>query len=206
VVDGKKMSKSLGNFYTLRDILARGYNGREIRYQLVSTHYRQALNFTFEGLDAARSALARVDEFVARLEERLSTEEPELRLPVWAEECQTRFLDSLNDDLNISGALGALFDMIHAGNKALDENHISLEEIWGTRKLLDDWHQVLGFLRPRQKAEADEETLAIVELREKARKAKNWAESDRLREELAARGWEVKDTPQGPKLKPKGAG
>jgi cysteinyl-tRNA synthetase len=199
VVDGRKMSKSLGNFYTLRDVLARGYSGREIRYLLMATNYRQSLNFTFEGLDGARAALQRLDEFTRRLQDKAVGEEPQTRLPSWAAEARDRFTACLDDDLNISGALGALFDMVHAGNKAFDGNKMEIEEVWGVLELLDEWHKVLGVLRPEEEA-VDREALSILQLREQARKAKNWTEADRLREELAARGWAVKDTPQGPKL------
>ena len=200
VVDGRKMSKSLGNFHTLRDVLTRNYSGREIRYILMATHYRQSLNFTFEGLDAARAALQRLDEFILRLQGQATGEEPLTRLPAWAVEAKTRFADCLDDDLNISGALGALFDMVHAGNKAMDAGAFAAEEIWGVLELLDEWHQVLGLLRPEEES-VDPKALAILELREQARKAKNWAEADRLREELTVRGWTVQDTAQGPKLK-----
>ena len=202
VVDGRKMSKSLGNFFTLRDVLARGYTGREIRYELLATHYRQSLNFTFEALDAARAALSRLDEFNARLEAAAGTITRGARLPAWAERGRARFRESLDDDLNISGALAALFDLVSAGNTALDGNAVSPGEASAALALLDELDQVAGFLR-RAEERADDETAAMAELREQARKARNWAEADLLREELLARGWAVQDTPRGPRLKKK---
>ena len=200
VVDGKKMSKSLGNFYTLRDLLQKGYTGREIRYALLSTHYRQALNFTFESLTGARAALRRIDEFITRLRERTGEESGPVTLPGWAEKFRADFQAALDDDLNISGGLGALYDLIHAGHKALDENKLSPGEAGVTGTLLEDVNRVLGFLEPK-KSEVDTEAVKIMELRQQARKARNWSEADRLRDELAARGWVVQDTAQGPVLK-----
>ncbi|MFH0953697.1 MAG: cysteine--tRNA ligase [Verrucomicrobiota bacterium] len=200
VVDGRKMSKSLGNFFTLRDVVARGYSGREIRYELMATHYRQSLNFTFQALDGARAALQRIDEFVERLGSAVPGETASGSLPAWAGDARKKFVAALDEDLNMSGALGALFDMVHAGNKALDEKAVSRGEASATLTLLDEFDKVLGFLRPQQ-GEVEKEALAILALRQEARANRNWAEADRLREEFEARGWMVQDTPQGPKLK-----
>jgi cysteinyl-tRNA synthetase len=123
-------------------------------------------------------------------------------LPAWAERGRARFRESLDDDLNISGALAALFDLVSAGNTALDGNAVSPGEASAALALLDELDQVAGFLR-RAEERADDETAAMAELREQARKARNWAEADRLREELLARGWAVQDTPRGPRLKKK---
>jgi cysteinyl-tRNA synthetase len=202
VVDGKKMSKSLGNFHTLRDVLARGYSGREIRYELMATHYRQALNFTFEALDAARAALSRLDEFSQRLQSAATAGVPETELPAWAVTSREKFTTALDDDLNISEALAALFDLVYAGNKALNDKSVPVGEVWAVLALLDEWDQVLGFIRPPEET-ADPEAVTMLELRQQARQNRNWTEADRLRDELAARGWVVQDTPQGPKLKRK---
>ncbi len=199
VVDGKKMSKSLGNFFTLRDILSRGYSGREIRYVLISAHYRQSLNFTFDSLNAARAALGRIDEFSARLQD-IAGDSDDAELPSWAATARAAFCEALDDDLNISGALGALFDMIHAGNKALNDKAVTPGAAAAVLALMNELDRVLGFLKPPEDT-VDPEVLAILELRQLARKNRNWAESDRLRDELAARGWIVQDTPQGAKLK-----
>ena len=202
VVDGKKMSKSLGNFYTLRNVLHRGYSGREIRYELMATHYRQPLNFTFEALDAARAALGRLDEFSRRLQDAAKAGESETELPSWAAASRDKFTAALDDDLNISEALAALFDLVYAGNKALNDKIVSIGEIWAVLALLDEWDQALGFIRPPEET-ADPEALTMLELRQQARTFRNWTEADRLRDELAARGWIVQDTPQGSKLKRK---
>jgi cysteinyl-tRNA synthetase len=195
VVDGRKMSKSLGNFHTLRDVMGRGYTGREIRYVLLSAHYRQALNFTFAALDAARSSLGRVEAFARRLDEagRPATEP----LPAWAVAARDRFIASLEEDLGISDALAALFDLVHDGNRAMDEGRF--EGAAAVRALLRDFDRVLGVLEGGR-AEADAAVQDLLARREAARKARQWAESDRLRAQLAGLGWIVQDTASGQRL------
>ncbi len=211
VVDGKKMSKSAGNFFTLRDILGKGWTGRELRYVLLATHYRQSLNFTFEGLAAARTALQRLDEFRTRLAEiselawgTPSTPGPTANeAPQWALNGRDQFIASLDDDLNISGGLAAIFDMVRDGNRALDETGITQPE---ARRALDLWLQldrVLGLIPKKSLIEIPDEINRLVEQRQEARKNKDWKESDRLRDAIAALSWEIKDTPQGPKVKMK---
>ncbi len=196
VVDGKKMSKSLGNFYTLRDVMEKGYNGREIRYLLLATHYRQSLNFTFDGLDAARAALARIDEFMDRL---ATTATRGDGLPAWADVAKKQFSDALNHDLNIAEALAAIFDMVHAGNRAMDGDDLD----WDASAVIELMAQqdcVLGVLKG-ESAEVDAEVNELVEQRAAARSGKDWAASDQLRDQLRELGWEVRDTPDGQKLK-----
>lgn len=197
-VDGKKMSKSEGNFYTLREILDKGWSGREIRYELIGTHYRQSLNFTFDSLKAARAALARLDEFYAKLKEAAGDKTEAGELPQWAKTLAEKFEAALDDDLNIAGALGALFDGVHEGNKALAsmdaETAAAVVKLW---KKLDT---VLGFLEPPAAA-APAEIVDMANARAEAKKNKDWAEADRLRDAIAAAGWIVQDTPTGPKLK-----
>jgi cysteinyl-tRNA synthetase len=200
VVDGRKMSKSLGNFHTLRDVLQRGYTGRETRYVLVSGHYRQSLNFSFDALGAARSSLQRLDEFQDRLKEGAASVPGEL--PDWAVEARQRFDKALGEDLNIAESLGALFDMVHAGNKAMDARSLPPGQAAAVRGLMAEFDRVLGFLAKPQES-APEVALKLLELRQLARQAKNWAEADRVRNELGVLGWVIQDTPQGPKLKRK---
>lgn len=203
VVDGKKMAKSQGNFHTLADLLDEGFTGREIRYQLLATHYRQTLNFTRDGLLAARAALLRVDEFSERLRARAGALAATAgKAPQWAEAGGAAFRAAMDRDLNISEGLAALFDLLRVGNKALDSGELSPEDAAATVAVLDGIDRVLGVLKP-EAAAADAEVLALVEQRQAARTAKKWAESDRLRDEIAARGWIVQDSAQGPKLRKK---
>ncbi len=223
VVDGRKMSKSLGNFFTVRDILQRGYTGREIRYALMAVHYRQALNFTFDVLDAARSALARLDEFAERMQAHLDREagvggqrsadggKPSASgnqqsginmLPSWMGALLADFNDALDDDLNISLALAALFDFVHAGNKRLDEGVLSAPEAAQALELLAHIDRVLGVRRIDASA-PPADVVRLAEARLEARRIKAWAEADRLRKEVEAQGWIIQDAAAGFKLKRK---
>jgi cysteinyl-tRNA synthetase len=196
MVEGQKMSKSLGNFYTLRDLLAKGWTGREIRFALLTVNYRLPLNFTFAGVDGARAALGRIDEWVTRLSEKAAAVEQPTSLTAHADQ----FFGALDDDLNISGAMGHLFDLIRESNRAIDGGTLTAEQ---AVTLLGSWkrmNSVLAF--EREAAAIPGEVSALVEQRQAARAGKNWAESDRLRDEIAARGWVVKDTKDGPKLSP----
>ena len=202
IVDGRKMSKSLGNFYTLRDILSKGYTGREVRYVLMAGHYRQSLNFSFESLLAARSALQRLDEFQDRLAS-VAADAPGGRdLPDWAVALKFKFEAGLADDLNISETLGALFDWVHTGNKAIDAETLSREQAAAMCDVFSQFDSVLGFLAKPAEA-IPQAAIDLLALRQQARQSKNWAEADRVRNELAASGWVIQDTPQGPKLKRK---
>lgn len=199
VVEGRKMSKSLGNFFTLRDLLAKGYTGREVRYTLLATHYRQTLNFTMASLDAARAALRRADEFRDRLRETAGNAAAGAP-PDAARDADGRFREALADDLNLSAALAALFDLVHDGHRALDAGAWSPETAAGALRILDDWDGVLNLLQS-EAAPTPPDVRALVERREAARRARQWAEADRARDELRALGWIVQDSPQGPKLK-----
>ena len=207
MVEGQKMAKSAGNFYTLRDLIEKGWTGREIRYALITVNYRLPLNFTFDGLAAARSALGRIDEWA----ERLRIADCGLRIgdaPAVDAALHQRIGDSvdaffaaLDEDLNISGAMGCLFDLIRDTNRALDAGEINAGI---AAAILDGWkriNSVLGLEREAHTPSA--EVLALVEQRQVARTAKQWAESDRLRDVIATHGWVVKDTKEGPKLTPK---
>ncbi len=202
VVDGRKMSKSLGNFYTLRDVCSRGYTGREVRYVLIGAHYRQSLNFTFEALDAARASLSRLDEFQARLRAVAggSSGAQPADLPEWAAAGRDGFRKALDEDLNISEAIGAVFNLVRDGNKAMDGKALPPAGAAAALALLEDLDRVFGFLlAPEEKPGSD--ILALLDQRQQARGARDWAASDRIRAELLAKGWIIQDTPSGPKLK-----
>jgi cysteinyl-tRNA synthetase len=198
VVDGKKMSKSAGNFFTLRDLLERGFNGREIRFELLAARYRQQLNFTLDGLRERRTALARIDDFVDRFRSHAGSSVP-AALPGWAIEAEAKFSAGLNDDLNSPVALVGVFDLISDGFKALKENRVSPAEARAVLDLVARLDTVLGILLPPAEA-VDPAVQALLDQRQAARLGKNWKDSDRLRDELSALGWVVKDTAQGQKL------
>ena len=208
MVDGHKMSKSAGNFYTLRDVLSRGYTGREVRWLLLSTHYRAALNFTFAGLDAARTALRRLDALFARLKEAADSVPPLSsggELPPWATAHDEKFTAAMDADLNVSAALAALFDTVRDANSALDRAELSPAQASSLLSLLTRWDSALGFL-PWEDAPAKQaippQVLDLLQQRTDAKKAKNWPLADALRAQIAALGYAVKDTPSGPTLSP----
>jgi len=195
LVDGQKMSKSLGNFYTLPDLLEKGYSGREIRYALMRVHYRAPLNFTWEGMDEARQALARIDEWLARLLETSGDKIDDKNVDI---ELGQQFEEALDDDLNISAALGFLFESIRETNRAMDRNELDAAS---ANTWLNWWKRLNSVLDLER--ETDELPAAVAQLadeRERARLAKKWKTSDELRDRIAALGWDVRDTKDGQKL------
>ncbi len=198
-VEGTKMAKSAGNFFTLRDLMEKGWTGREVRYALLAVKYREPLNFTMDGLAAARSALLRLDEWTSRLKETAAgaTTPTDPGIPGLE-----AFGDSLDDDLNISAALAAIFDAIRESNRRMDQKALTAG---GARFLLDWLGAVQSVLALDPEAAAvPPEVEALLALRSQARQDKDWKASDRFRDEIAALGWTVKDTKDGYKLIPNG--
>ena len=197
LVEGKKMSKSLGNFFTLRDLLDRGFDGREIRYLLSSAHYRETFNFTLEGLLGARAGLARLDECIDKLEDLGAG------IRVEPEHSLTQSVGkALSDDLNLAAAWGAVFEWVRRLNKLVASKNLSPQQ---ASAHLGDWGQVnmvLGIKRPSRSVEISSELKALMEERQVARQSRNFARADTIREELKQLGWVIVDTPKGSKLKP----
>jgi cysteinyl-tRNA synthetase len=205
LVDGGKMSKSLGNFYTLGDLIAKGYDPRSVRYLLMATHYRQQLDFTFNGLDAAKNATERLVNFVQRLADANgSGAGPEIEH--LTSDLQERFEEALNDDLNISVALASIFDFVREVNKLVDRNLLSKAEADETYKLMMKLDRILGVIgevRKEEKLSKDIKDLILE--REKARMDKNWKKADEIRKKLKSMGLAVEDTPEGPRVSRKSA-
>jgi cysteinyl-tRNA synthetase len=211
LVEGKKMSKSLGNFFTLRDLLAKGFTGREVRYLLLTAHYRETFNFTLDGLHGAKSALARIDECVGKLRE-LSVKEvlaEKFALESWRRpahwqvssvEALNRFAAALEDDLNISAAWASVFEWVREINKRIAENSLPATEAAFALATWEKIDSVLG-VGAKAEAEAPAEILALAEARTAAKKAKDFKRSDAIRDELKAKGWVIDDTPKGIKLR-----
>jgi cysteinyl-tRNA synthetase len=192
MVDGQKMSKSLKNFYTLRDILAKGHTGREVRYALLRVNYGLPLNFTFDGMADARAALRRLDDWLLRLNAHAGATAQSEPHPLADHDL---FGQSLDNDLNISGALGELFKVINESNRAFDKNELTPAH---ARRLLEWWTRVNAVLALEPDAAAvPGEVQSLVDDRALARKEKNWKRSDELRDAVAALGWSVKDTKDG---------
>ena len=198
LVDGQKMAKSLGNFYTVPDVLAKGYTGRELRYALVRVHYRVPLNFTWEGMNEARESLARIDEWLARLREVAGKANAE-GTTTSPQRPITAFENALDDDLNISAALGFLFESIRETNRAMDQNEMDAHSAGAW---LDWWKRINIVLDLESEAEMriPAEVTKLAQQRENARHEKNWKRSDELREQISALGWDVRDAKDGPKL------
>jgi cysteinyl-tRNA synthetase len=197
LVDHKKMSKSLGNFYTLRDLTAKGYTGDEVRYLLLSSHYRMQLNFTFAGLDAARASLRRIEDLVLRLKS-VSGKHPRTAI---LDHARQNFREGFADDLNTAAALAALFEMVRELNILCDRNALGEEEAREALALLHEWNQILAVLPLEKEEEIPQELVECLAKREQARKEKNWKMSDEMRDAIHARGYLIEDTPQGARLK-----
>ncbi|HEV7669931.1 MAG TPA: cysteine--tRNA ligase [Thermoanaerobaculia bacterium] len=207
IVDGQKMSKSLGNQYRLDELIARGLPVRAIRYLFLSVHYRQKLNFTFESLDAAAAALRRIDDMRHRLDHAPETNEAKSEISAAAERLHAGFAAALADDLNASEALAALFGFVREVNVAIDGGALGEGDKERVRAALAAVDTVLGVLDAdawRDASADDTETAEIdrmVAARDAARAGRDFATSDRLRDELAARGIVLEDTPHGTRWK-----
>ena len=199
------MSKSLGNQFTLGDLVARGASLRALRYLMLSVHYRQKLNFTFAALEAAGAALRRVDDFRFRLAHAVESGEPNGGLAAATESFVEAFDGALGDDLNAAGALGALFDWIREANTAVDRG-LGIGDRERATAALARAEAVFGVFdgaawKSGDASEEDAAITALVEEREAARKRRDWASADRLRRELEERSIVVEDTPHGPRWK-----
>jgi cysteinyl-tRNA synthetase len=199
LVDGQKMSKSLGNFYTIPDVLAKGYTGREIRYALIRVNYRTQLNFTWDGMKEARESLGRIDDWLGRLREvaeKENAQRPTSNAQRRIEESE--FEKALDDDLNISAGLGFLFETIRQTNRAMDENKLDRKV---AAKWLSWWDQINAVLQfQAEEGKLPEEVAKLAEERAQARLAKDFRKSDELRDKLNALGWEARDTKDGQKI------
>jgi cysteinyl-tRNA synthetase len=221
MVEGKKMSKSLGNFFTLRDLLEKGFTGREIRYLLLTAHYRETFNFTLDGLQGARTALARIDECLGKLRESAANAPASVLIRGQSGDTQiitkasawkppslpnafspllTAFTEALDNDLNISGAWGAVFEWVRETNRRLAENTLKPEDAAIALAAWEKVDTVLGIGAPKG-TEVPADMLALAEARTAAKKAKDFIRADAIRDELKAKGWAIEDTAKGPKLK-----
>ena len=199
MLNGEKMSKSLGNFYTLRDLQAKGWSGREIRWVLVGAHYRKKLNFTFDALAQARETLNRFSAFFSRMKTvNAAGDGSEIKTQI--ESSLEKFGNAMADDLNTAEALAQLFDLSREANRLADSGTLSADGAKAVLEAFRQFDRILGCLDVDKEPEAEEipaEITALAEERAAARKAKNFAESDRLRDEIAAKGYVIEDAPGG---------
>jgi cysteinyl-tRNA synthetase len=206
LVDGQKMSKSLGNFYTLRDLCDdRGHSPESIRYLLASVPYRKGLNFTIDGLKSAATAIDRLRNFSLRLDSAKWPEGKSLRIEELAVRAQTDFRASLDDDLNTAEALAAIFEYIREANIAADAGEFYAANVASARALLDEFDAFFDVLKPSVSAGglSDAEVEQLIADRTAAKKARDFSRADQLRAQLLDRGIILEDTKDGIRWKRK---
>lgn len=193
IVNGRKMSKSLGNWYSLRDLLDKGYSPMAIRYELLKTHYRSQLDFREDSLANNAQSIRKFTDLAERLKEAgKGTGAPEISATIRT--ARENFIASLDDDLNMSGALAAMHEFVNRANSLIDK--MNAAEVAESQKLLADFDQVVGFLATEQK-ELTAEQQSLLTAREEARKNKDFKKSDELRDALLKLGIAVKDGAKG---------
>jgi cysteinyl-tRNA synthetase len=205
LVDGQKMSKSVGNVYTLEDITDRGHRISALRYLLLSGHYRKQLNFTWTGLEQAEEALTRLTDFLERLKT-IASEGAHAAVQDLVSQARRDFDAALSSDLNTSAGFGAMFDLVRAINTAIDGGEIGTGDVAAIRAAFDHFDDVLGVLSLRRAEDARppvpvEEIEQLVNDRQAARRRRDFAEADRIRKDLADRGVLLEDNPQGTRWK-----
>jgi cysteinyl-tRNA synthetase len=206
-VENEKMSKSLGNVYTLAEVEARGHRASALRYLLLSSHYRKQLNFTWLGMDQAEEALRRIVDFLARLETVTAAGEHQaVRQTV--DRARADFRAALQSDLNTAAALAAIFDLVRDVNAAIDAREIAASDAMVVRAAIDEFDQVLGVVGLRQAEDAQppvpvEEIERMIEERKAARQRRDFAAADAIRTSLADRGILLEDNPGGTRWKRK---
>jgi cysteinyl-tRNA synthetase len=206
-IDEQKMSKSLGNVYNVRDVTDRGFRASALRYLLLSIHYRKQLKFSWENLQQAEEALRRLTDFLARLDSVTGPgAHPEIQARV--RDARAAFTAALEDDLNTAAALGVLFDLVRPLNTAIDEGHLGDGDVQEVKDAFAFFDRVLGVVSLRQAEDARTpgdaaEIEDLIEARKEARRNRDFAAADRIRQDLAARGILLEDTAGGTRWKRK---
>jgi cysteinyl-tRNA synthetase len=198
LVDGKKMSKSAGNFYTLRDVLRKGADPAAVRFILIATHYRKQLNFTFEELETAKTTVARLNDFMERLDEVSLTYGRDMLAEIV--EAEEKFKAAMDDDLSTPGAIAAVFDFVGKANFAMNGKAMSRDGAKKVKATMLKFDKVLGLLR-QGKEKAPKEVREMAEEREEARKRKDFKKADEIRNSIKGTGWIIEDTADGYRLR-----
>lgn len=194
LVEGKKMSKSLGNFYTIEDLVQKGISPTALRFSLLNNHYRSQANFTFEGLEAAKQAVDRLNELYRKLKLVADSNKSGEGVQEIIAKATTSFTNAMDDDLNISIALSSIFDFVRDVNKKLET--ISSDAAKSALFTLTSFDSVLDCLEETQKS-LDQKIIELINLRDQARKKKDFKIADKIRDDLKSQGVILKDTPQG---------
>jgi cysteinyl-tRNA synthetase len=207
IVDEQKMSKSLGNTYTIPDVVARGYRPSAVRYLLLSAHYRKQLNFTWASLAAAEESLRRLTDFLARVET-VTAAGAHPAVAGRIEEARAAFAAAMKDDLNTAGALGSIFELVKALNSAIDDGALGSGDAPAVREAFAEFDRVLGILSLRRAEDERppvpvDEIERLIEDRHAARRRRDFAAADQIRTDLAARGVLLEDSPSGTRWKRK---
>jgi cysteinyl-tRNA synthetase len=205
LVEGQKMSKSLGNFFTLRDILQKGHPPETVRYLLASVPYRKSLNFTFDGLKSAATAIDRLRNYELRLDTAKFPEGTSEAIETRSRHALGQFNDSLDDDLNTAEALAAVFEYVRETNSAMDNGTFLSGNVAGAKALLAQFDQFFDVLKPTVKSDAisDAEVEALVQERTQAKKNRDFKRSDAVRDQLTTAGIILEDTKDGVRWKRK---
>jgi cysteinyl-tRNA synthetase len=198
IVDGEKMSKSKGNYYTIRDLVDMGHDPKAIRFSLASSYYKHPLNFTLNGLEGIGSTLRRIGDFHRRIVE-MDAGKSAGGIRELVERARDQFYAGMDDDLNCPRALGSIFEMVRQVNKHLDLGEsIDEEERSGIIDLIDSADHVFEFL-PEDEDVLPEKVAGMIEEREEARGKEDYAKADKLRDDIAREGFLLEDTPKGVK-------
>ncbi len=205
MVEGQTMSKSLGNFYTLRDLLEKGYAPETVRYLLASVPYRKQLNFTFDGIQAADTAIKRLRNYALRLKTSKFPEGVSAKLAERASAANAQFETALDDDLNTAGALGAIFEYVRETNTAMDAGEFLAGNVAGALDVLARFDKVFEVLEPTAAGGGMDDAAieALTAERAQAKKSKNFARSDEIRKQLLEAGIILEDTKDGTRWKRK---
>lgn len=205
-IDSQKMAKSAGNFYTLRELLSMGHTPEAVRYVLLSVPYRKKLNFTFDGLQAAATAIDRLRNFKLRLETGKFTDGLNEQISIRTQTALKQFEDSLDDDLNTAEALGAVFEYVRDVNTAMDSGEFRRGNAEAALNLLERFDCIADILRPTQKQEsalADADVESLIAERRQVKKARDFARADEIRKQLQDAGIILEDTKEGTRWKRK---
>jgi len=200
LVFGKKMSKSFGNFFTLRDLVKKGYSPRAIRLELMSTQYRQEFDFTFNSLNEAVERIKRIDNFLDRLGQ-ISEEKGTSTIEKMTDDFKDRIIHALDDDMNTPKALGEFFSFIREANTLIDNKEISKTQAKEVLQFLKQMDTVFNLIAEKKEEKISQEVQQLVKEREKVRREKKFARADEIRQKLKELGYIVEDSPEGPRIK-----